>query len=272
MIQAQVIADSVWNGKRLTSLQLVLPRFILAQLNTHRAFSRSTASSRAIPTTKLIEMVETDPVVPLHWGRNQPGMQAESELTPSERLVAEVAWRTALDAAVASAEVMTETGVHKQVVNRILEPFLWAHTIVTATEWDNFFALRLDDAAQPEIQRLAQCMKQAMDDSTPAERQFHLPYITDSELETLGAGLTTRGAYRYLAPISAARCARVSYLNHDQSEPDLGKDKALAEKLRAAGHMSPFEHQAFAPNAIAAHNPDQRNFQGWVQFRSNLDK
>ena len=257
MIQAQVIADSVWKGKRLTSLQLVLPRFILAQLNTHRAFSRSTASSRAIPTAKLIEMVETDPVMPLHWGQNQPGMQAECELAPHERLVAETAWLTARDAAVASAEVMAETGVHKQVVNRILEPFLWAHTIVTATEWDNFFAL---------------CMKQAMDDSTPAERQFHLPYITDSELETLGAGLTTRGAYRYLAPISAARCARVSYLNHDQSEPDLGKDKALAEKLRAAGHMSPFEHQAFAPNAIAAHNPDQRNFQGWVQFRSNLDK
>ena len=157
MIQAQVIADSVWKGKRLTSLQLVLPRFILAQLNTHRAFSRSTASSRAIPTAKLIEMVESDPVVPLHWGRNQPGMQAECELSDDLRFQAGDEWMDARDAAVASAKTLAGMGVHKQVVNRILEPFMWAHTIVTATEWDNFFALRLDDAAQPEIQSRLYC-------------------------------------------------------------------------------------------------------------------
>lgn len=270
MISAKVICDSIFDGKRITSLQLKMPRFILAQFNTHRAFSRSTASSRAIPTAKLIDMVRTNFVQPIHWGKNQAGMQASEELPEDIKQQAFKEWHTAALNAANTAEKLLELGCHKQVANRILEPFMWVDTIVTATEWDNFFKLRLDDASQPEIQELARCMKEAMDNSVPVERIYHLPYISDKELkEILVDKESNIFAYPEAARVSAARCARVSYSNHDQSNPDIEKDKITAEKLIAGGHWSPFEHQAAPYMDISR---PCRNFVGWQQARAYFDE
>ena len=184
MITAKVIADTIHNGHRITSLQLVMPRFILAQFNTHRVFSRSTASSRAIPTAKLIEQVRNNYVRPAQWGMNKAGMQSEQELATHELELAKEIWWCSANAAAYFAEQMATLGLHKQHANRIIEPYIWAHTIVTATEWVNFFKLRIDDAAQPEIQLLAKEMKVAIDDSVAKRSHYHLPYITDDEIYT----------------------------------------------------------------------------------------
>ena len=271
MIKAEVVSDTIWNGKRITTLQLRLPRFILAQFNAHRSFSRSTASSRAIPTSKLLEMVKNDTVQPVYWGKNQAGMQASEEVDAETKEKALQEWKLAALNASKTAEKLLELGLHKQIANRILEPFMWAETIVTATEWDNFFKLRLHEDSQPEIQELARCMKEAMDNSEPVKSKIHLPYITLDEMEDYVQGLVTTDSesidielYKYFVPISAARCARVSYLNHDQSNPVIEKDLATAEKLLSAGHWSPFENQAYAlPEVIPC-----RNFIGWKQART----
>lgn len=268
MIKAEVILDSIWNGKRITTLQLRLPRFILAQLNTHRAFSRSTASSRAIPIDKMIELVQTNTAEPIHWGSNKSGMQAGDEIANTTSAIN--VWVDARNDAIKHAKKLQSLGLHKQIVNRVLEPFMWAETIVTATEWDNFFKLRLHEDSQPEIQELAHCMKEAMDNSEPVESKIHLPYITLDEMEDYvqcsveDTENLSKCLYQYFVPISAARCARVSYLNHDKSNPDIEKDLATAEKLLSAGHWSPFEHQAYALPEVTP----CRNFIGWEQART----
>lgn len=271
MIKAEVVLDTIWNGKRITTLQLRLPRFILAQLNTHRVISKSTASSRAIPTSKLLEMVKNDAVHPVYWGKNQAGMQAKEELEADNKQLAMNEWQIAALNAANSAEKLLELGVHKQIANRVLEPFMWAETIVTSTEWDNFFNLRLHEDSQPEIQELARCMKEAMDNSEPVKSKIHLPYITLDEMEDYvqGSNVTNSESlneclYQYFVPISAARCARVSYLNHDQSNPVIEKDLATAKRLIEANHHSPFEHQAYALPEVTP----CRNFIGWKQART----
>lgn len=269
MIKAEVVLDTVWNGKRITTLQLRLPRFILAQFNTHRSFSRNTASSRAIPTSKLLEMVKNDAVQPVYWGKNQAGMQASEEVDAETKEKALQEWQLAALNASKTAEKLLELGLHKQIANRILEPFMWAETIVTATEWDNFFKLRLAHDAQPEIRELAEAMMHAMDTSIPVKRSYHLPYITEE--------VGSFEDYLFYAPISAARCARVSYLNHDQTQPDIQSDLALAERLIAANHQSPQEHQAWGarlPLMVYYREANERffgNIRGWVQYRKYLE-
>nr|DAV34420.1 MAG TPA: Thymidylate synthase complementing protein [Caudoviricetes sp.] len=264
MIECQVIADSIMGGTRITSVQVKYPRFILPQLNTHRVFSRSTASSRAVPTTKLIEMVRNEPVIPVHWGQNQAGMVAESEMDEARIRSARILWSHAADTAANIAQELADIGVHKQVVNRILEPFMWAETIITATEWENFFTLRLADDAQPEIQALAKAIHQAMAESVPEQRAFHLPYLREDELNN------TRWTYTQKAKISAARCARVSYLNHNKQKPSVEEDFKLAERLIEAGHMSPFDHQAKF-NSVEAYRNENRNFRNWQPYRTLLE-
>lgn len=235
---ARVVADSIApSGARLTTMELCYQRFIHSEVMTHRMFSRNAASSRAIPVQKMLEQVQAEPAMPVHWGKNQPGMQAGEEILPS---VGKDLWKIYAKQASDNAEELEEIGYHKQVVNRLLEPFQWIKVIVTATEWENFFKLRLHKDAQPEIALLASKMRVNMDESTPVQLkagEWHLPYV-----EFPGARckeLTLEKALK----CSAARCARVSYLNHDNSTPDINKDIALADKLLEAGHMSPFEHQ-----------------------------
>lgn len=237
MINAKIVADSISiNGIRLTTMELNYPRFIHSEFMTHRMFSRNAASSRAIPIEKMLEQVQENPAMPIHWGKNQPGMQAKEEVENSRDAALE--WKRCAIDAVESAEWLSHYNLHKQIVNRVLEPFQWIKVIVTATEWDNFFKLRLHPDAQPEIAQLALRMKEAMVASSPITLlpgQWHLPYIQVEDC--------TKTTTDNFVKLSVARCARVSYLNHDNSTPDIGKDIALYDKLLEAGHMSPLEHQ-----------------------------
>jgi len=267
VISAKVIEDSITQeGKRITTLQLVYPRFIHSEVMTHRLFSRNASSSRAIPVAKMIEQVSTDPAMPIHWGANQPGMQAKAEV--SDTAEARIYWVAAARSAAIMAEKMHTLGLHKQVANRILEPYQWIHVVLTATEWDNFFALRDHEDAQPEIRELAIQMKLAMAESVPSilyYGEWHMPYVTGKEVlcsEVFGMGTMI------LCKVSAARSARVSYLTHDGAKPDIEKDLALFERL-AGGiplHASPLEHQATPGNT------DTGNFVGWTQFRKLWEK
>ena len=256
---ARVLLDSISPaGKRLTTMEVTFPRFVLAEFNTHRVFSRNSASSRAIPTAKLIERVEAEPAVPLQWGRNKPGMSASETLGEEEAAQGLAAWLSARDAAVAHARRLVELGVHKQILNRLLEPFMWHTVIVTATEWANFFYLRIAATAQPEIRRAAELMRDALTASQPqvvTDGKWHLPLVQADEYVL---------ALEDLKKISAARCARVSYLTHTGVR-DTAKDIELCERLLSDGHLSPFEH-------VATPSDDQcANFHGWMQYRRVIE-
>ena len=161
--EVKILADSISpQGKRITTFQLKYWRGIHAELLTHRVFSRNASSSRAIPVAKMIEQVRQDPAMPIHWGANQSGMQAHKELQGEDRRKAMEQWFTAAEMASDIAEEMTKIGLHKQVANRILEPFQYISVVLTATDFDNWFELRDHEDAQPEIRELAREMNIAL--------------------------------------------------------------------------------------------------------------
>lgn len=264
-ISAHVALDSIHSkseSPRITTMILRFPRFILSELNTHRVLSKNSSSSRAVPVRKIIEDVQTDPAMPVEWGTHQPGMQAGAPLSDDEAFVARQIWLDARDQAVDIAQSLLNLNLSKQVVNRILEPYSHTSVIVTATEWQNFFDLRCHPDADPTMRALAETMQDAMDASVPVERIFHIPLVPDFEARQ------DQEPLRKLMFISAARCARVSYLNHDQSEPDEQRDLELAGRLAKSRHLSVFEHQAVAMEGKSKGN---RNFVGWYQHRALVE-
>ena len=255
---ATVILDSINpHGNRIVTMELVYPRYIHSELMTHRAFSRNASSSRATPCKVLAQEVIDDPVFFDYVGLNQSGMIAGEELDSDslEAFKKEWAW---LGAYVAKRVLYWSEvkGIHKQTINRALEPWSRIRTLVTATEWNNFFNLRLAEDAQPEIRSLANAILQAQSKSYPYERVAHLPYVTKEEC-------LSGGEWR---DVSAARCARVSYARLDGRPTDRDADLALAARLLKNGHLSPFEHVAFAIHGKWA------NFDGWRSYRNCLGK
>ncbi len=249
MYNTEVLLDSINPaGSRLTTLRVTMPRFILAEFNTHRVFSRNAASSRAISIKKRIEHVQQHGFIPDVFGKNQKGMSASEVIDPELQAWSRSAWIGAMNAAISAAKDLDRWGVHKQLANRLLEPFCWVTVIVSATEWDNFFHLRDSDLAQPEMQRTAQSMRKALDDSTPnplSWGDWHVPLANDPW-------------------VAAGRLARVSYESEGKSEHE---DKDLARRLAASGHWSPFEHIAQALRS--EHN---RNFhRTWTQWRALVE-
>ena len=194
---AEVVCDSVSPaGVRLTTIEVTFARFVLAELNTHRVFSRNSASSRAIPARKQIRRVVDDPFVPLVWASERPGMQGGDELTGWRRSAAKVAWRAASLGAAGMARAMVGLGVHKSIANRLIEPFAWHTAVVTATDWDGFFEQRCSPLAQPELRVAAESMRAALEASTPTSLRrddWHLPYITDAGA-SCGANFNGLGA------------------------------------------------------------------------------
>lgn len=270
----EVLLDSISEaGDRLTTMEVTFPRIVLSEFNTHRVFSRNSASSRAIPVVKQLKLIEDDTFMPIYWGRNQSGMQANEELSAKDRRRAEAVWNKTRDDTVRHVRSLLDLGVHKQIVSRLLEPFMWHTVIVTATEWTNFFALRANPDAQPEIQVAAQMMKESYFLSKPTllkKEDWHLPLIQPDERS--GGFEHSEDARK----ISAARCARVSYLTHD-GRRDLAADITLYNRLVSGGHMSPLEHVA-TPNYYVPGVSDTRdefgpqsitsgNFRGWKQLR-----
>jgi thymidylate synthase ThyX len=260
MISAKIILDSVNAvGNRLITYELTYPRFIHSEFMTHRMLSKNAASSRAIPISKMVDMVKANPAEIVWWGKNQSGMQAKEELSQSDRNRAEVLWNEAQETIISYVEQLQGLNVHKQISNRLLEPFSNITVICTGTEWANFFALRCHEDAQPEIRELAFHMLREYYDSIPHEvytGSWHCPYILDEEVSLPG---------ELKLKISAARCARVSYLTHDGVRSH-EKDLELYERLLSSGHMSPFEHVACSyPGLISG------NFKGWKQFRKKFE-
>lgn len=271
-ITVKKIADSVSPvGIRLPTLQLKYPKFIHGEFLTHRTLSRNSSSSRAIPVERLVQDIIDDPVIPSFWGKNQKGMQADEEC--NELVLGasrEEAWLSARDYAIDVARFFSKVGYHKQIVNRLIEPFCHINTVVTATDWDNFFALRCHKDAQPEMRLLAETIRNIMEESKPIELklgQWHLPYVTEIELAQADTfGMET------LVKVSVARCARVSYLTHE------GKPSCIVDDLKlynilinsVPAHASPAEHQATPDRRRHGKwvNPEQHgNFRGWCQCR-----
>jgi thymidylate synthase ThyX len=272
---AKIIADSITEqGHRLTTMEVVMHRFVLAEMNTHRAFSRNSASSRAIPYEKIRNRVLDDHTMPVKWASEQKGMQGGDELDGELLMGAQHVWHDARSHAVNCADVLHELGLHKSLVNRLLEPFMWHTAIITATEWDNFFWQRCHPDAQPEMKVVADSMQFAYYTSRPkvvTHGEWHLPYIEQRDIDILYEGRAYHEVIDILRRVSVARCARVSYLTQD-GKRDMSKDDELFERLLNSGHWSPFEHVAtpIVTNARVPNNPDTGNFVGWRQFRKEF--
>lgn len=274
-ISAQTVLRSrnAETGDVLSTLLLRYPRFLHSELLTHRAFSRNSASSRAIPTKKLIRDVQRNPAVPIYWGKNQPGMQAGEEINASvfarsnadafwAPKTREEAWLAACSNAVKAAQEFEAAGYHKQICNRLVEPFAHITVLVSATDWDNFLALRDHEDAEPHIRDLAREVRKALDTEPSnllGEGEWHLPFITTEE----------ERQYNHfdLMALSVARCASTSYTTVDGFDMDIDRARRICNDLREADpmHASPFEHVAEARPGRHA------NFSGFRQWRTILE-
>lgn len=270
----RILADSISPADhRLTSFEVTFPRIVLAEVNTHCMLARNSASSRAIPVKKRIAAVAADPLtladfIPEVFGRNQKGMQPGEALEDVHDRTARDIWGTARQAGMDCASALEGLGVHKQYANRLLEPFSWHTAVITATDFDNLFHLRVNSMAQGEFQKAAMLMRDARDASTPVLVNYgdwHLPYVRGVTPETqtpiidsvtiggkqVGAIIggtaaeefSLRAAGHDPVAISAARCARLSYLTQN-GDREPGEDMKLFSGLIGNGHMSPLEHPA----------------------------
>ena len=256
--EVQILADSISpEGKRLTTFQLKFWRAILPEITRHRVFSFCVRSSRANPTINLINQVRNTPYGPSHWGMNQKGMVADNELSGKALEVAQYTWKTAAKIMADCAESLKDSEVHKQVVNRLLEPFTYSDMVLAGTEFDNFFDLREAPDAQPENRELALAMHKALDASTPVELkegEWHLPYISAEDKDKANTDV--------LCKVSCARCARVSYKAFDGTS-SIDKDLALFNRLKDSKHWSPMEFVATPSGS----NYKESNYIGWNQYR-----
>jgi thymidylate synthase ThyX len=306
-IKAEIIADSIsTKGYRLTTFILEYPRFIHAEVMTHRVLSKNAASSRAIPIEKMIQQVIDNPAMPTWWGKNQSGMQAKEELNATEntfevngilgsynttpRRFCQDEWLRARDAAIESARAMSAAGLHKQIANRLLEPWFNIRVILSGTDFGNFFALRAHPDAQPEFQELAYKMLEEYNKSDPIVKkkgQWHIPFGDKMDMEKLffldefdeafahfdksreDGGLEyDKRINEIKIKIAVARCARVSYFNFEGTD-DYAKDIAICNKLFGSvpRHLSPTEHVAMVTDTYEMYG----NFHDWKQYRKFFD-
>lgn len=287
----KIIADSIApSGKRLTTWELTYPRMVHAELMTHRLFSRNSASSRAIPVEKMLARIEETPAMPVYWGKNQAGMQAAEELDAESKGLAMLEWLAARTDAVRRSRNLLALGLHKQIANRVTEPWMYITVIVSSTELENWFRLRDHKDAQPEIAWVAHDMRVKFEISKPvelAEGAWHLPYIFEQDREEMRIEVPAAHVDAQLCKVATGRLARVSYLTHD-GKRDLIEDIALHDKLIGPGHWSPFEHVAQAMTREAWMNRMQEliwkcdeagelfdasmigNFSGWLQYRKTF--
>lgn len=301
-IEARIIAGSISpQGHPIATWIATFPRHILAELNTHRMLSRNSASSRAIPFKKMVEMVRTNPFIPIKWMKDHTGMQGNEYLEGTDALVAKDCWLTARNRAIEWAMQLNTAGVTKQICNRLLEPFMWHTAIITATEIENFTALRDDPATEIHFQELAHQMLTTWNeyDFKPLKAgEWHMPFgdqIEDIRLLEWNIRSDDYSIKGHLDPvfdfdnqahydkwaieqrlkIATARCARISYGTFEGKD-DYEADIKLHDRLAASGHWSPMEHCAKAMNydefgSILHRRGLERgwcgNFRGWIQYR-----
>ena len=283
MYEARVIEDSIAQGVRLTTICATFPRFILAEYNTHRTFSRNSASSRAIPVPKRIRAVIDDPFIPEAFASNKAGMQAGEELPRwKQRVLLSNHWFNRW-MCVFAAWVASKIGSHKQWANRYIEFHGWHTVVTTSTEWENFFALRDSSMAQPEIRKIAQMMEAAMNASTPRELkegEWHLPFVAWDErhaatFEPCGCDEVRPAELQRnmlgLVKSSTARCARTSYETHEGGI-NVKRDFELYDRLTGSRHTSPLEHPArVGTEEEIAGREFIGNFRSpWIQHRKDM--
>ena len=264
-ISATIIADSLNEfGNRLTTFVLVFPRIVLAELNTHRMLSRNSASSRAIPFKTMLKKVQEEPFIPIAFQKEHTGMQGNEYFEGEDLDKAKKLWLEARDYAVTSSAMLSLHKVTKQLCNRLLEPFLYHTVICTASEWENFFALRAHPQAEIHIADLAEKMLVAYNESEPKKLkagEYHIPFgdtfdtprlygMVDGMRDNIQSStgiIPDRDKFteEIKVKIATARCARVSYLNFEGKD-DYKADLKLFDLLSSSGHWSPFEHCARA--------------------------
>lgn len=243
---AKILADSVSEqGHRFTTFEVTFPRIILAEVNTHKMLSKNSASSRAIPIKRMLELAREHPYIPSRWPINGKGMSTqEYETNPVLIEMKRIEWLTARDAAAHQAEVLLELNVHKQITNRLLEPFLFHTAVISGTDWPNFQHLRNHPEAHPDFQELAQWMGEVMNASRPkllTNKQWHRPYLAAGDIDTDGAPVGDS----YFNKVSAGLCAAVSYLRQEEATGgNCGSAAARTDLMIKSGHMSPLEHVA----------------------------
>lgn len=265
-IAARIVADSLNPANnRIVTWELTYNRGIHSEVMTHRESARNAASSRAIPVETIIRQVEEDPFIPQHWGAAQKGMQASAELEGLPREASIALWLELRDQAVRTARALLACGNHKQNVNRLLEPWMWMKTILTATTHENFFLLRDHSAAEPHFQTLARGMHTAFRESKPEHlepEEWHLPYVPAEDRALCAA------EGRHPREISVVRCARVSYYRPGEAKPDIREEWAKHDEMKTQRplHASPFEHPCMALGSSARIGP----FEGWLQYRKLL--
>ncbi len=279
--EVNILADSRHPeaGARLTTFEVVFPRFILAEVNTHRILSRNSASSRAIPTERFIESLIENPFVP-EFNERVTGMGIGALLTPELQFEAETIWLDARDAMLNAARALVEIGVDKSRANRLLEPFMWHTAIISATDWENFFALRTDEGAQKEFRTIATMMQDALKANTPRTltyNDWHIPLLEKEDFLKYGQYTNNgkfKGDWYSLKDIAVGRLARRSSYNRTDPEPD-EKSIERTQILSKSGHWSPFEHVArpmYGGRKLQRVNLDDwsGNFFGWHQYRKDF--
>lgn len=291
-ISAMVVADSKFGDKRMLTLEIEYPRFIHSEVMTHRILSKNAASSRAIPINKMLEIVRTRTAMPVFWGMNQPGMVAKQEANEEVTVAAQTVWREAMEHACRSSELMDELGLHKQIPNRLTEPYQIMKTVISGTEWANLLFLRDHPDAQPEFQELAKCISEAIKQSKPIRLkvgEWHLPYVNSHRVGGKLMYLDNHGDYlseENALIISVSCCAQVSYRKNDDT---LEKAQKIFNMLNVGSsenppHMSPCEHQATPINPDIPWK-DQRgtthvdrnnnvwsgNLNGFIQYRKTFE-
>jgi thymidylate synthase ThyX len=298
LISAKIIADSESpEGVRMTTMEIEYPRFILAELNTHRMLSKNSASSRAIPVKAMHEFIRDNPATPVHWGKNEPGMQAKEEVGSGVKADAINIWNRAKEDALHWSNALANNlAIHKQIANRITEPWMTMKTVISGTEWKNFFHLRNHADAQPEIKALALEMTMAYATHLPVRLQpgeWHLPYITTATYVPTGELQYFDHNFNRLSLedakiISASCCAQVSYRKNDDSfDKALKIYRQLIESEPV--HASPVEHQATPMNidSMCRFEPEtwepgvshvsansdlwSGNLRGWIQHRKLIE-
>ena len=260
---SNILEDSISPmGIRLTTFEVTFPRFILAEFNTHRALSRNSASSRAIPPELQIERVLESPFIP-EFGTRTKGMGSGAPNKSQDKAV--YAWLKSRDMAVEAAQDLIDLDVDKARINRLLEPFMWHTVIATATRWGNFFSLRTDEDAQPEFRIVALMMQEQYKENVPEFKGVadqHLPLVQEHDKMSVPASAW--------APISSGRCARVSFDKHNVNEPyqnSLDRHTLLTNN----GHWSPTEHQGIVMSSEEEAAPFHGNFHGdWAQYRKTF--
>jgi len=301
MNKVEIVADSSNSfGQRITSIVATFPRMLLAEVNTHRTFSRNSASSRAIRFQQMVKQCQENPFIPFRFQKDHPGMQGTEYFEGKEAKTCVNKWLHARDMAIDGATSLNKFGVTKQLANRILEPFMYHTALITATEWENFINLRVSPFAEDHFQDLSEKILIALNNSEPQQLkagEYHRPFSDNYDIDVMFDYIKQHPElaeeYESLDPhiardiiilgdlmtkLSTVRCARISYLTQGK-ETSIEDDLKLHDRLRGSGHWSAFEHCAKAMSkeeyedwgvgdGEGGYEPGYcGNFRGFIQYR-----